>query len=356
MAKARRIPGLAPETRFGDAAATAVSIRAGEVFEFADAALDLSDIEGVHAMRVATRRLRAALEVFAPCFPAKEHRSLLKEVKNLADALGERRDPDVAIEELEMVAAALALPDRPGVAGLVAELRDRAGGRAPRRSRRRWRTYVSLDWASGFRRSPRRPGREGPQGQGPGPRRDSFADNARRIAAVRLAELCDLAPKALDPAKPRKLHDMRIAAKRLRYALEISRPALGPGAADGRADGQGPAGAARRYPRLRRDAAAGCAGKRPGLRAADAGGPDETGRAQRPRPRARSWPPPPPTSIATAGWRRWHCTWRLGARSCSPASHATGHASRPASLRPRCWPRSASPTPATPTPTAAATP
>lgn len=124
MAKARRIPGLAPETRFGDAAATAVSIRTGEVFEFADAALDLSDIEGVHAMRVATRRLRAALEVFAPCFPAKEHRSLLKEVKNLADALGERRDPDVAIEELEMVAAALALPDRPGVAGLVAELRD----------------------------------------------------------------------------------------------------------------------------------------------------------------------------------------------------------------------------------------
>lgn len=61
----------------------------------------------------------------------------------------------------------------------------------------------------------------------------TFADNARRITAVRLAELCDLAPKALDPAKPRKLYDMRIAAKRLRYALEISRPALGPGAADG---------------------------------------------------------------------------------------------------------------------------
>lgn len=124
MAKARRIPGLAPETRFGDAAATAVSIRTGEVFEFADAALDLSDIEGVHAMRVATRRLRAALEVFAPCFEAKEHRSLLKEVKTLAATLGERRDPDVAIEELKAVAAALAAPDRPGVAGLVAELRD----------------------------------------------------------------------------------------------------------------------------------------------------------------------------------------------------------------------------------------
>jgi len=127
MAKARRIPGLAPETRFGDAAATAVSTRAGEVFEFAEAALDLSDVEGVHAMRVATRRLRAALEVFAPCFEAKAHRALLKEVKALADALGQRRDPDVAIEELEVMAAALAAPDRPGVAGLVTELRREQG-------------------------------------------------------------------------------------------------------------------------------------------------------------------------------------------------------------------------------------
>jgi CHAD domain-containing protein len=100
-----------------------VSTRAGEVFEFAEGALDTSDIEGVHAMRVATRRLRAALEVFAPCFPAEEQRSLLREVKRLADALGERRDPDVAIRELERVSAAFAAPDRPGVAGLLDDLR-----------------------------------------------------------------------------------------------------------------------------------------------------------------------------------------------------------------------------------------
>jgi CHAD domain-containing protein len=54
-------------------------------------------------MRVATRRLRAAMEVFAACFPAKEHKRLLKEVKRLADALGERRDPDVALEELDQI-------------------------------------------------------------------------------------------------------------------------------------------------------------------------------------------------------------------------------------------------------------
>ena len=63
--------------------------------------LDLDDVERVHDMRVATRRLRAALEIFEPCFPRKRHRKALKQVKALADALGERRDRDVAIELLE---------------------------------------------------------------------------------------------------------------------------------------------------------------------------------------------------------------------------------------------------------------
>jgi CHAD domain-containing protein len=103
MAKASGIPGLEPSTRFGDAAALTVEVRAGEVFAHAESVLDISDIERVHDMRVATRRLRAAMEVFAACFPAKEHKRLLKEVKRLADALGERRDPDVALEELDQI-------------------------------------------------------------------------------------------------------------------------------------------------------------------------------------------------------------------------------------------------------------
>jgi CHAD domain-containing protein len=61
----------------------------------------------------------------------------------------------------------------------------------------------------------------------------AFADDARKIVAVRVDELYALAPKALDVERPRKLHDLRIAAKRLRYVLEIARPALGPGATDG---------------------------------------------------------------------------------------------------------------------------
>jgi CHAD domain-containing protein len=100
-----------------------VEVRATEVFEHSDGVLDLGDIERVHDMRVATRRLRAALEVFAPCFPAKRHRRALRRVKALADALGERRDRDVAVESLEAFSREAPEGDRAALAALVERLR-----------------------------------------------------------------------------------------------------------------------------------------------------------------------------------------------------------------------------------------
>jgi len=55
-----------------------------------------------------------------------------------------------------------------------------------------------------------------------------LADAAQRIVAVRLAELCGLAERAQDPARVAELHDTRIAAKRLRYVLEITASCFGP--------------------------------------------------------------------------------------------------------------------------------
>jgi CHAD domain-containing protein len=127
VAKARDIP-LDEAQTFGDAARMALQVRAEEVFEHAAGVLDTNDIERVHAMRVATRRLRAVMEIFAPVFPKRQHRALLKEVKALADALGERRDPDVAIEAMDGIAAALTAEDRPGIRHLITELRDEQHG------------------------------------------------------------------------------------------------------------------------------------------------------------------------------------------------------------------------------------
>ncbi len=61
----------------------------------------------------------------------------------------------------------------------------------------------------------------------------AFDANARRIVSRRLRELEDLAAQAFESGDPDDLHDMRIAAKRLRYVLEVCQPALGPGAAKG---------------------------------------------------------------------------------------------------------------------------
>jgi len=124
LAKARDIPGIEPDATFREAAASAIEVRADEVFAFRDRALDTSDIEGVHDMRVATRRLRAVMEIFAVCFPKEQHRRALKEVKELADTLGERRDPDVMIDGLEKVAQSLGPADRSGIRQLERSLRD----------------------------------------------------------------------------------------------------------------------------------------------------------------------------------------------------------------------------------------
>ena len=256
MARPREVSGLDCEGSFGLAAARVVEVRAEEVFAHADGVLDLEDIEPLHDMRVATRRLRAAMEMFRPCFPRKRYRRAMKPLKALADALGERRDRDVAIGFLREFAAGgerrrsrpARDPDR------EARRRAAAGQRGARAVRRRG--------AAGELRAP--PRRAGEGGAAMKARRVAgldpagpLRDNAERIVATRLEELSALAGEALEPGGETAQHDMRIAAKRLRYVLEIIAGCLGPEAGATRDAAKRAAGRPRRDPRLRRDAAPG---------------------------------------------------------------------------------------------------
>lgn len=108
---------------FAAAAVATVRVRAQELFDHAEGVLDIEEIERVHDMRVASRRLRAALEVYAPCFPRKRHKDVLRDVKALADALGARRDPDVQLEGLERFASGLGDADQRGVLRFMATAR-----------------------------------------------------------------------------------------------------------------------------------------------------------------------------------------------------------------------------------------
>jgi CHAD domain-containing protein len=100
MAQARAVPGLTCDESFQSAAGKIVWTRFEEMMSFTAVAIAGEDIEGVHDMRVASRRLRAALELFSDAFPADKLRPMLRQVKTLADILGEVRDRDVLIQRL----------------------------------------------------------------------------------------------------------------------------------------------------------------------------------------------------------------------------------------------------------------
>ena len=70
------------------------------VWEAIPAALEGTDSEGVHDVRVASRRLRAAMDVGAPIFPHRGYKRLHRAAKEITKALGHVRDRDVMLAVL----------------------------------------------------------------------------------------------------------------------------------------------------------------------------------------------------------------------------------------------------------------
>jgi exopolyphosphatase/pppGpp-phosphohydrolase len=94
-------------------------------------ALDGSDIEGVHDLRVASRRLRAAMDIAAPAFAKGWYKPLQRAAKEITSALGEVRDRDVLLEALRADRDAAPLAERPGIDRLIDRVeRERALARA----------------------------------------------------------------------------------------------------------------------------------------------------------------------------------------------------------------------------------
>ena len=114
--------GLDAEQSYAQAARRVVAARTGELFAHLDGLLDIDRPERVHKMRVATRRLRAGLEVFAICFPRKQLAVVLDELKRLAAVLGERRDCDVQVALLSTLRANAGRSERQAIDLLLDEL------------------------------------------------------------------------------------------------------------------------------------------------------------------------------------------------------------------------------------------
>src|SRR2546423_14201752 len=101
MAKAKEIVGLDCRASATSCVLLVLRTRLEEMCQFRAAALDWSDPEGVHDMRVASRRLRSAVRDFKPYLRMKRMLRANDYLKGIADALGAVRDHDVAILALE---------------------------------------------------------------------------------------------------------------------------------------------------------------------------------------------------------------------------------------------------------------
>jgi CHAD domain-containing protein len=101
LAKARKIPGLDPDANVGEGVKKILTARFNEMISHEQGTIDGSDIEALHDMRVASRRVQAVLKIFRSLFPKKKFKAEYEELRGLIRSLGEVRDFDVFIDKLE---------------------------------------------------------------------------------------------------------------------------------------------------------------------------------------------------------------------------------------------------------------
>jgi len=225
MAKAQEISGLDYGAGAGDGVRLILRSRFEEMRVYRDAALDWSDIEGVHDMRVASRRLRSALRDFTPYLRERKLRRLNKALKNIADALGAVRDQDVAILALEQLAAKAPAKVSAGIEQLAAERRlkrDIARAELGQAITNEALAKLEKEFNSALEDGLKVPRKRKTGGDNrKSAERLDCRDAGREVIAERFRELQDLSASLYSPHKIKPLHEMRIAAKRLRYAIEL---------------------------------------------------------------------------------------------------------------------------------------
>ena len=125
MAKALTVKNIAPEKSLEECARRIITTRLHEMMSFKEGAIDGRDIEYVHDMRVASRRLRAAMRNFADCFtPKKKFRRHFKRVERITSTLGDVRDLDVLIDRFQQDLKRVPEDAQIGVQNLIIHLQQ----------------------------------------------------------------------------------------------------------------------------------------------------------------------------------------------------------------------------------------
>ena len=216
-----RITEIDCDATAADGIRTALTRRFDEMYALRQRALKWKDPEGVHSMRVASRRLRSAATDFMPYLKKRDVASVLKRIRSIADALGEARDQDVAIMALEKL-----LSESPEEVG--ATLCELIGARKEVRRKARQKLKQILvkpqlkELRSDFDAAITTATPRSSQSSSKRTKSDlSYVGAARAIIRDRLSEFEKLSDSLYLPLAAEPLHEMRIAAKRLRYAIEL---------------------------------------------------------------------------------------------------------------------------------------
>jgi len=214
MADGKWISELAAETPLVDAPRRVLMVRLEVVCHYFPLAVREADkdVEYVHQLRVGTRRAGAALRIFKCCLPEKVHAKARKRLKKIRRIAGEARDWDVFLIALAERGRQAAATQRPGIdflMGYAAAQRKAAqthleetGPDYPFVLERLAADTVGAVDATGHASHGR-----------------VLVDLARPMLAGLLKELDDAA--ARDLGDYQHLHRVRIAGKRLRYAMEV---------------------------------------------------------------------------------------------------------------------------------------
>ncbi|GHS95417.1 CHAD domain-containing protein [Synergistales bacterium] len=186
---------------------------------------DGDDIEPVHCMRVGTRRLREALPLFRGCFEPHEFEAVSCDTKRLTRTLGSARDLDVQIEALDS-----ADRDNLGLSRLLLRQRQKRAAL----NKKLARVVSEFEIASSVKAATSRVrvilGEACIENKlSPEDGIRTLEDKAARQKIIdevkdRAARFLGFSDDALNKSDPELLHEMRKAAKHLRYALEIYNP------------------------------------------------------------------------------------------------------------------------------------
>ncbi len=213
------IPGVGANTPLAEAAVALLRAKAQPLFELESSAAGGADMDAVHDMRVASRRLREAMRLLAPLYEKRRFDEWYGRIRNVTRALGPVRDSDVFIDYFARLETEVSDAARVATVFLVGYRMGRREQELARLNRDLRRLDLTAS-RKAFWKMASSVSNSAEAGR-------PFVDFAHAAVAERSAQVFGLQLAALIETNVPEQHALRIAYKRLRYAVEAFAPCYG---------------------------------------------------------------------------------------------------------------------------------